>query len=124
MPRTRVAVTLGDLEFLTQAITPETTAKHPSLANPHEQLQEVLEEARQLMAERDSYTALKQEATRKLQRKLEEGRRLGTILRADLRFRHLHSPESLAAYGLKPAQGRPRGRKTARRATEGEGGAP
>ena len=73
MPRKRVAVTLGELELLIQSVTPETLAGTPYIAPAHAELREILEETRQLMAERDRYTALKQEATREIQETLEEG---------------------------------------------------
>ena len=67
------------------------------------------------MTERDRYTALKQEATRKIQEKLEEGCRAATLVRTSLRYRYRYRnrPEPLAAFRIKPAHGRPRGRKTA-----------
>jgi len=114
MPRKRVAVTVGELELLVQSVTSETIAETPYIAPAHEELREILEETRQLMKERDQYTALKQEATRRIQEKLEAGCRAATILRHSLRYRYGNRPEPLAAFRIKPAHGRPRGRKTAK----------
>ncbi|HSG37998.1 MAG TPA: hypothetical protein VLE27_00050, partial [Thermoanaerobaculia bacterium] len=113
MPRKRVAITIGELELLIQSVTPETVAEIPFIAPAHAELREILEETRQLMAERDRYTALKQEATRKIQEKLEEGCRAATLVRTSLRYRYGNRPEPLAAFRIKPAHGRPRGRKAA-----------
>lgn len=114
MPRKRVAVTVGELESLVRSVTPETVAETPFIAPAHAELREIVEETRQLMAERDRYTALKQEATRKIQKKLEEGCRTATVLRHSLRYRYGNRPEALAAFRIKPAHGRPRGRKAAK----------
>lgn len=113
MPRKRVAVTLGELELLIQSVTPEAIAETPYIAPAHAELREILEETRQLMTERDRYAALKQEATRKIQEKLEAGGRAATLLRQSLRYRYGNRPEPLAAFRIKPAHGRPRGRKAA-----------
>lgn len=114
MSRKPIAATLGDLEFLAQSITPETMAEHPTLAPYQAQLQELLEETRQLIQERDFHAAQKQEATRKIQAKLEDGRKLGTTLRTVLRWRFSNRAEPLAAFKVKPSHGRPRGRKSAK----------
>jgi hypothetical protein len=126
MPRKRVAVTVGELELLIQSVTPETLAETPYIEPAHAELRELVEETRQLMTERDRYTALKQEATRKIQEKLEAGCRAATILRHSLRYRYGNRPEPLAAFRIKPAHGRPRGRKAAESqpdspANQGEG---
>lgn len=118
MPRKRVAVTVGELELLIQSVTPETIAETPYIAPAHAELREILEETRHLMTERDRYTALKQEATRKIQEKLEAGGRAATILRHCLRYRYGNRPEALATFRIKPAHGRPRGRKSAEAQTD------
>ena len=126
MPRKRVAVTVGELELLVQSVTPETIAEIPYIAPAHAELREIVEETRQLMTERDRYAALKQEATRRIQERLEEGGRGATLLRSLLRQRYGNRPEPLAAFRIKPAHGRPRGRKSAKAqadspAEQGEG---
>lgn len=127
MPRKRIAATLGELELLLQSITPETTADHPQIAGAHAQLQEAVEQTRRHMAERDFHTARKQEATLRMQEKLEESCRIATFLRTNLRWRYRKSPESLAAFRVKPAHGRPRGSRSAKSAADpaaDEGGNP
>lgn len=127
MPRKTIAATLGELELLLRSVTPETTAGDPQIANARAQLQETVDQARQHMMERDFHTARKQEATLRMQEKLEESCRVATFLRSTLRWSYRKSPESLAAHRVKPAHGRPRGTRSAKSATNpaaDEGGNP
>ncbi len=114
MPRKTIAATLGELELLLRSITPETTDRYPEIAGVQAQLQEAVDQARQHMAERDFHTARKQEATLRMQEKLEESCRIATFLRMNLRWRHKNRPEPLAAFRVKPAHGRPRGSRSAK----------
>lgn len=57
MPRKHVAV--GELESLVRSVTPETVAETPYIAPAYADLREILEETRQLMAERDRYTLIR-----------------------------------------------------------------
>jgi hypothetical protein len=118
MPRKTIAATLGELELLLQSVTPETTAGDPQVANARAQLQEAVEKARQHMGERDFHTARKQEATARMQEKLEESCRIATFLRSTLRWSYRKTPASLAAFRVKPPSGRPRGRKSAKSAKD------
>lgn len=115
MPRTRIALTVGEWQRLTQSVTPEITAEDGGIEYLHTRLQRLLEESRQLVTERDFHAARKQEATRKLNENLEEGRRIASALQVQLRVRYLNHPEHLAAFGVKPNQGRPRGSKSSSR---------
>ena len=118
MPRKNIAATLGELELLLQSVTVETAARDPMIANAREQLHEAVEKARQHMTERDFHTARKQEATARMQETLEESRRLATFLRSTLRMSYRKTPESLAAFRVKPPSGRPRGSRSAKSAKD------
>lgn len=118
MPRKTIAATLGELELLLQSITPETTAGDEQVANARAQLQEAVEQTRQHMMARDFHTARKQEATARMQEKLEESCRIATFLRTTLRWSYRKSPESLAAFRVKPPHGRPRGTRSAKSAKD------
>jgi hypothetical protein len=115
MPRTRIALTVAEWQRLTQSVTPEIMAQEAGLEYLHTRLQGLLEQNRQLITERNFHAAQKQEATRKLNENLEEGRRIASALQVQLRVRYLDRPEHLATFGVKPAQGRPRGSKSASR---------
>lgn len=111
MPRTRIAVTVGELTKLANSITPETMAGLRHLEHGHARIQELLAEIEKLNHERDFHAAQKQEATRKINELVEEGRRLGTFVRDILRVEIGPREEKLVAYGIQPFRGRKRARK-------------
>ena len=106
MPRTRIAETVGDWAALNEVVTPETTAGSPSLQQAHAKLQDFLEEVRRLQAEQAEYQARKQEATRRINEILEEGRRLAYHIRHTLKVELGIRSEGLVRFGIQPFRGR------------------
>ena len=113
MPRTPRDHTLGTWGTLTTTVTPEVTAGHPHLEWARAKLVATEAEAKQLVLERDYHQAQKQEATRKLQVALEDGRRTAHGLQVGLRQHFGPTNEALAAFGMMPFRGRKRSKKTA-----------
>jgi hypothetical protein len=113
MPRTPREHTLGTWGTLTTTVTPEVTKDLPHLEVMRVKLVETEAEADRLVQERDYHRAQKQEATRKLQAALEDGRRTAHALQAGLRLHFGPTNEALAAFGMKPFRGRKRSKKTA-----------
>ena len=113
MPRTPREHTLGTWGTLTTTVTPEVTMDLPHLEVLRVRLVETEAEADKLVRERDYHRARKQEATRKLQAALEDGRRTAHALQTGLRLHFGPTSEKLAAFGMKPFRGRKRSKKTA-----------
>lgn len=106
MPRTRIPVTIGDWEKLTHSITPETAAGSPYLAEANAKLKGFAEEVARLTAERDDYQARKQEASRRINEIVDEGRRLATLIRKVLKEDLGIDNEDLARFHIQPFRGR------------------
>jgi len=106
MPRTRIAETIGDWAFLNETVTPETTAGSPYLQQAHAKLQGFLDEVHRLQAEQADYQARKQEATRRINEILAEGRRLASNIRRVLKIEMGIQNEELARFGIQPFRGR------------------
>lgn len=113
MPRTRREHTFGTWGTLTTTVTPDVTKDLPHLEVLREKLVMTEAEADQLVIERDFHKAQKQEATRKLQAALEDGRRTAHALQAGLRLHFGPSSEQLSAFGMKPSRGRKRSKTKA-----------
>lgn len=113
MPRTPREHTLGTWGTLTTTVTPEVTMDLPHLEVMRVKLVETEAEADRLVRERDYHRAQKQEATRKLQAALEDGRRTAHALQVGLRLHFGPTSEKLAAFGMKPFRGRKRSKATA-----------
>lgn len=113
MPRTRISHTVGSLTELAHLITPETRAGDALMELTHERLRGKLEEIEKLRVERASHEASKQEATRKIGKLLDEGRRTATLLRKILQERLGPTSEELVAFKIQPFRGRKRSRKKA-----------
>jgi hypothetical protein len=113
MPRTPRDHTFGTWGTLTTTVTPEVTQGLPHLEYVRAKLVATEAEANQLVMERDYHQAQKQEATRKLQIALEDGRRTAHALRVGLRQHFGPTSEKLAAFGMQPFRGRKRSKKTA-----------
>jgi hypothetical protein len=111
MPRTRIAVTIGEITKLVKSITPETMAGNRHLEHEHARILRILEDFERLNHERDFHAAQKQEATRKINELVEEGRRLATLVRDILRNEIGPREEKLVAHGIQPFRGRKRARK-------------
>jgi len=112
MPRTRLAITVGDWAELAQRVTPETTEGLANLEHVRSKLQGSLEEINRLILERDFHEARKQEVTLRINEILEEGRRQATLVRAILREELDPTSEKLAAFGMQPFRGRKRAPKS------------
>lgn len=111
MPRTPIAQTIGELEKLAQSVTPEVKAEVPYLERPHVKLQGLIVEIQKLLARRDHYQALKQDATRKAQARIRQARMTATSLRLALKEHYGPESEQLAAFDIKPFRGRKRAEK-------------
>jgi hypothetical protein len=118
MPRTRIVETTGDWAVLNAAVTPETAAGSPYLQQAHAKLQGFLEEVGRLQVEQAEHQARKQEATRRLNEILEEGRRLASNIRRVLKVEMGVENEELARFGIQPLRRKRRPKKSA-----GAGGA-
>ncbi len=113
MPRTRIVETTGDWVTLTELVTPETTAGSPYLQQAHAKLQGFLEEVGRLQVEQAEHQARKQEATRRLNEVVEEGRRLASNIRRVLKVEMGIENEELARFGIQPLRRKKRPKKSA-----------
>lgn len=110
MPRENHGVTVGAMQALARAVTPEDKAANPSLALETAKLQAYVDEIQKLVLERDALEARKQEATVRINEILVEGSRQTTLLEALLKVQHGIRSEKLVAYQIKPFRGRKRRR--------------
>lgn len=108
MPRTRIAHTLGDWEKLTQGVDAETTAAAPQIKPIYEQLLSYLEEIHKLSLEQNYHESQKQQATRRINEILEEGRIAATALKVNLRQHLGNRNEELVRFGIRPLRSRKR----------------
>jgi hypothetical protein len=106
MPRIPLSPTLGDWINLVDQVAADAIVEQPPLDEFHAKLRRSLEEVQSLLVERDSYEARKQEASRKIQALLDQGRRQATLLRVTLREHYGPRSEKLAAFGIQPFRGR------------------
>lgn len=93
-------------------------AEIPQAEIPLQKLQVALKEIRELSAEQAALTAKKQEASKRIQKLILQGRKLSTVLRTLVREHYGNRSEKLAEFNLQPFRGRPR------KAPEGEGKPP
>jgi hypothetical protein len=105
MPRTRIPITLGQWKVLTETVTPETRQGRAYLEHAHAKLEGFLAEVLRLTAERDDHQAKKQEATRRINEIVDEGRRLANSLRQALKEELGPESEELARFGIQPFRG-------------------
>jgi hypothetical protein len=124
MPRTRISETVGAWAVLNEAVTPETTAGSPYLQQAHAKLQGFLDEVGCLQAEQADYQARKQEATRRINEILAEGRRLASNIRRVLKLEMGIQNEELARFGIQPFRGRKFAKRPARAAKKSAKRAP
>jgi hypothetical protein len=111
MPRTPIAQTIVELETLARSITEEVMAEVPSMERSHVKLQGLTKEIRKLLARRDRYQALKQEATRKAHAHIRQAKATATLLRRHLKVHYGPENEQLAAFNINPFRGRKRRKK-------------
>jgi hypothetical protein len=78
----------------------------PHLLAKKDELVEMLQEVRSVTVEQTAFAASRQEATRRLQARLTEGRKLATFLRAGVRQHYGNRSEKLAEFRLQPFRGR------------------
>jgi hypothetical protein len=105
MPRIRIPITLGDWKVLTETVTPETRQGRAYLEHAHAKLEGFLAEVLRLTTERADHQAKKQEATRRINEIVDEGRRLASSLRQALKEELGPESEELARYGIQPFRG-------------------
>lgn len=111
MPRESFAVTVEAWgRFLRQL--EESGVEIPGFEGKREELEEMYNRAKQLVAERNALDAAKQKATHELQQILEVGRVKHTVLRQNLKLHLGDANEMLTAYGIRPNRGRRRPRTT------------
>ncbi len=122
MPRTTIATTTADWERLAQSVTEEDRERIPQLVRAHAKLARFIEETRKLVAQRNYYEARKQEATRKIQRRLADGRKAATMVRVWIKDGLGDDNEELARFGMKPVRARKRRQKSG--GTRNEEGSP
>jgi len=111
MPRENHGVTVGAMQILAKAVTPEDMAKNSTLAHANAKLLEYVDEIQRLVLERDALEARKQEATTRINEILVEGSRQHTLVEAMLKVIHGPSSEKLVAYRIQPFRGRKRRRQ-------------
>ena len=68
----------------------------------------IVTQIREYSAEQAALTASKQEATKRVQYLLVQGRKLSTVLRAIIREHYGNRSEKLAEFGMQPLRTRPR----------------
>lgn len=112
MPRTTIATTTADWERLTGSVTEEDLKRIPPLVQAHAKLVRFLKETQKLVAQRNYYEARKQEATRKIQQRLEDGRKAATVVRVWIKDGLGDDNEELVRFGMKPLSARKRRRKS------------
>lgn len=103
---------LGDMERLASSLA-ANAADLPHLETSRNQLDTLLDQAREAAGDQALHTAAKQEASRKLRVALTEGMRLATVLRLAVKHHYGIRSEKLAHFGLQPFRGRPRKDKEA-----------
>jgi hypothetical protein len=102
MPRTRISVTISDWETLKHSVTEETTGEDPALKVFYDKLQVLLAEFQQLAQQQAFHAARKQEATRRMNEILEDGRQTASALKAGLKNHFGNRSEELIKFGIKP----------------------
>ena len=86
----------------------QNIADLPQTEIPRQRLRTILTQTRAFSAEQAVFTASKQEASKRIQFLLVEGRKLSTVLRTIIREHYGNRSEKLAEFGLQPLRGRPR----------------
>ena len=111
MPRTPVNETIGDWVELSGLVTPEIAAEHPYLQYIYDKLVARLAEVQELIKQRDYHQARKQEASKRINKALPEGRREATLLRSTLKEHYGPDNEKLAAFDIQPFRSKKRRKK-------------
>jgi len=111
MPRTQRNHTRGVWLRLTDGVTPEIAAGQSHIQDPLNKLVAFQDEMDRLIQEQAFHDARKQEATRRINEILSEGRIVATVLQAVLKQHFGPSSEKLVQFGIKPFRGLKRARK-------------
>ena len=83
-------------------------AEVPQAELPRQKLQGILREIRELSTEQKALAARKQEASKRIQALIVQGRKISTVLRILVREHYGNRNEKLAEFNLQPFRGRPR----------------
>ena len=84
----------------------------PEAEIPRDKLQSIVTQIRGYSAEQAALTASKQEATKRIQFLLAQGRKVSTVLRTIIRDHYGNRSEKLAEFGIQPFRSRPRNPET------------
>lgn len=98
---------LGDWTKLLAAIV-ENEGSLPHLTIPRDQLQVLLEEARDLLAAQAAQAAAKQQTSRRLEEVVSLGSKLATSLRVSIKVIYGNRSEKLTEFHMRPFRGRTR----------------
>ncbi len=96
-----------DWERLLAAVE-EHAASLPDIEAERTALVQALQEAREMKAEQESFTASRQQATQDLQMTLDRGREMAMRLRGAVKFKIGPRNERLVQFGIAPLRRRPR----------------
>ena len=80
----------------------------PQLEIPRDRLQTFVNQIRAFAADQAVHTAERQQATKRVDFLLVQGRKLATVIRTAVREHYGNRSEKLAEFGLQPFRGRPR----------------
>lgn len=80
----------------------------PQLEIPRDRLQTIVNQIRTFATEQAAHTAERQQATKRVEFLLVQGRKLATVIRTAVREHYGNRSEKLAEFGLQPFRGRPR----------------
>lgn len=84
----------------------ENSAEMPQLEIPTGKLQGMLDYVRTLSQQQAAYTASKQDASRKLEAAIEQGRKLATFLRFGIKEHYGNGNEKLKEFRIQPFRSR------------------
>jgi hypothetical protein len=98
---------LGDLERLNTALI-ANAAELPQLEGVRGQLEQLLNQAREVAQEQGTLIAQKQDASQRLVTLLRNGQRVATAVRKVLKAHYGLDSEKLAEFGVQPFRGRNR----------------
>jgi len=101
------AETVNEWEELLTALE-QNSGDLPQLEIPRQKLQVMLTQIRGFAAEQATFTASRQQATKRVSFLLAQGRKLATVLRGAVREHYGNRNQKLAEFDLQPLRGRPR----------------
>lgn len=116
-----IGETLSGWQDLTSSLT-NNTSEVPHLESHRTRLADLLKQAQDLTTQQAALMASKQETSKKLQKILDEGRKLATFLRVGVRQHYGTRAEKLVEFGLRPFRSRRRSEASPHRHTGKSGG--